>query len=266
MNEFEPNSTDPFSAAPQVTAATDGRQTGGPDLNRAPFWGYDDLAVFALLLVPSFGVSWTVVRTAASVFQIGEPASAVGLLAAQFLGYAVWFLCLWLLLKFKYNSRFWPSIGWVKPKDGILGAVVGGPILAITLAALAAALNTPHLDSPIEKLITTRASLILVGMVVSTAGPLAEELAFRGFMMPLLVRSFGAFFGILGSAIPFALIHGPQYGFQWQNLVIFVLAGCAFGWARLHSGSVIPAVVMHGLYNLTIFAGYIIQKELSGTW
>jgi membrane protease YdiL (CAAX protease family) len=85
-------------------------------------------------------------------------------------------------------------------------------------------------------------------------------------MMPLLVRSFGGIFGVVGAAIPFALVHGPMYEFQWQNLVIFTLAGCAFGWARLRSRSVIPAVVMHGLYNLTIFSGYIIQKEITGTW
>jgi membrane protease YdiL (CAAX protease family) len=266
MNEFEPNSTESFSAGPRATAGPDSRETGFPQSGRSPIWGYDDLAVFALLLLPSFGLSWTIVRAIASFLRLGEPSSAAGLLATQFLGYAIWFLCLWLLLKAKYSRHFWSSLGWVKPKKGILGAVVGGPILAIALATLAAVLRTPHLDSPIEKLITTRVSLILVGMVVSTAGPLAEELAFRGFMMPLLVRSFGPFFGVVGTALPFALIHGPQYGFQWQNLVIFALAGCAFGWARLRSGSVIPAVVMHGLYNLTIFAGYIIQKEITDTW
>jgi membrane protease YdiL (CAAX protease family) len=265
MSDIEPNSTDPFSAGPKVTA--ENHDASLTQSGRWPFWGYDDLAVFALLLVPSFGVSWMIVRGATSLLRRGEPGSAIGLLAMQFLGYAIWFLCLWVILKFKYGRGFWHSIGWVKPHErSLAAAVLGGPVLAIALAALAAALDTPHLDSPIEKLITTRGSLILVGIVVSTAGPLAEELAFRGFMMPLLVRSFGGLFGVLGTAIPFALIHGPQYGFQWQNLVVFALAGCAFGWIRLRSGSVIPAVVMHGLYNLTIFAGYIIQKELTGTW
>ena len=266
MNRSEPNSGDPASSVPESTATPPHHDTGEAHSAVEPFWGYDDLAVFALLLVPSFGMSWVIVRAAASVLQIGEPASAAGLLAMQFLGYAIWFFGLWVLLRVRYNQPFWRSIGWVNPGGGMLSAFLGGPVLAIGLAVLAAALDTPHLDSPIEKLITTRGSLILVGLVVSTAGPLAEELAFRGFMMPLLVRSFGGFFAVAGTAIAFSLIHGPQYAFQWQNLAIFILAGCAFGWARLRSGSVIPAVVMHGLYNLTIFAGYTLQKEISGTW
>jgi uncharacterized protein len=260
MNQFEPNPADP-SSLPET-----GPTPAGQSTKAAPFWGYDDLAVFALLLAPSFGLGLLIVRAVTAIFRLGEPTSAAGLLAMQFLGYAIWFLCLWLLLKVRYGRPFWISLGWVKQKSGMLSAFIGGPVLAIGLATLAAALNTPHLDSPIEKLITSRGSLILVGFVVSTAGPLAEELAFRGFMMPLLVRSFGGFAGVSATAVAFALIHGPQYGFQWQNLLIFALAGCAFGWARLRSRSVIPAVVMHGLYNLTIFVGYILQKEITGTW
>jgi membrane protease YdiL (CAAX protease family) len=197
---------------------------------------------------------------------MGPPTGAARLLGSQFLGYAVWFACLWLLLKIRYSQPFWRSLGWVIPERGMGLAMLAGPALALGLAMLAVALDTPHVDSPIEKLIADRRSLILVGIIASTVGPMAEELAFRGFMMPLLVRSFGAFFGIVATALPFALIHGPQYGYQWQNLLVLTLAACAFGWARLTFRSVIPAIVMHGLYNLTLFAGYSLQKDLAFRW
>jgi membrane protease YdiL (CAAX protease family) len=71
--------------------------------------------------------------------------------------------------------------------------------------------------------------------------------------MPLLVRSFGALTGVLAAAAPFALLHGFEYAWNWQRLVIIFLAGAAFGWMRHRSGSTAAATVMHCAYNLVFF-------------
>lgn len=263
MSENEPNSTAP---APQLQPQPEPDLMRLPPRGEEPFWNYEDLVVFAVLMLPSLAVGWFVLHLLAGVAPLGPPTGAVRLLGSQFLGYGVWFLCLWMLLKIRYGRPFWSSLGWTIPDRGIGTAMLAGPVLALGLAALAVLLDTPHVESPIEKLIADRRSLIIVGVIASTVGPLAEELAFRGFMMPLLVRSFGARWGVIATALPFALIHGPQYDFQWQNLLVLTLAACAFGWARLTFRSVIPAIIMHGLYNLTLFAGYSMQKDLAFRW
>jgi len=50
-------------------------------------------------------------------------------------------------------------------------------------------------------------SVILLATFGVTLGPLCEELAFRGFLQPLLVRSLGAVPGVLAATIPFGLLH-----------------------------------------------------------
>jgi membrane protease YdiL (CAAX protease family) len=90
---------------------------------------------------------------------------------------------------------------------------------------------------------------------------LCEELIFRGFVLPLLVRSIGPLGGILLTAIPFALMHGPQYHWSWQHLALLSGVGCAFGWARYSTGSTAVPAVMHAGYNATLFAAYLLAKR-----
>ncbi len=88
-------------------------------------------------------------------------------------------------------------------------------------------------------------------------GPVCEELAFRGFLMPLLVRSFGPIPGIFGAALPFAVLHGDQYAWTWQYLALVALAGAVFGWLRYRTHSTLASALMHSTYNATFYAAFI---------
>ncbi len=91
-------------------------------------------------------------------------------------------------------------------------------------------------------------------------GPAWEELLFRGFLFPLLARSLGPWPGIIVTAIPFALLHGAQAQWTWQNLVVIGLAGVTFGFVRYKTGSTIASAMVHAGYNLTLLlAGYLVQ-------
>jgi membrane protease YdiL (CAAX protease family) len=125
---------------------------------------------------------------------------------------------------------------------------------------LGAILRPPDIKTPLEELMKDPASLLLVGIFAVTLGPLCEELAFRGFLMPLAVRTFGAIAGVLLAAAPFAVLHGFEYAWSWQRLVIIFFAGAAFGWMRYRSGSTAAAAIMHAGYNLVFFAGMLAQR------
>jgi membrane protease YdiL (CAAX protease family) len=130
-----------------------------------------------------------------------------------------------------------------------------------------ALLRTPDLDMPMKRLLSDRTSLLLVGVAAATLGPVCEELAFRGFLMPLLVRSLGAWPGIVVSALPFALLHGPQYAWSWRHLLLIVIAGVSFGWMRHRTGSTAAAAVMHAGYNFTFFVAFVLQgKDVPTQW
>jgi hypothetical protein len=145
--------------------------------------------------------------------------------------------------------------------------VIGGPVLALLVAALGVALKTPEIQMPIRDLLTDRFSILLVGIFASTLGPVCEELAFRGFLLPLVARSLGPFAATLIAALPFAVLHGPQYSWSWQHVLLIALAGMAFGWMRLRSRSTLAATLMHAGYNFTFFSAYLFQaKDLPIAW
>jgi uncharacterized protein len=73
---------------------------------------------------------------------------------------------------------------------------------------------------------------------------LAEEIFFRGALMPLL--------GVWGQALVFGLLH-PMPRRAWLYTVFTCGAGLCFGYATLWTGSLIPAIAAHFVINLQGF-------------
>jgi hypothetical protein len=118
-------------------------------------------------------------------------------------------------------------------------------------------LHAPEGPDPIKDLITGRLALVVVMVFGVIVGPVFEELFFRGFLLPLLARTFGAAAGIVLSSIPFALLHGPQNQWAWQQVAMIGLAGAAFGFVRYRTGSTAASTILHSCYNLTQFVAFL---------
>jgi len=181
-------------------------------------------------------------------------------LLAQLLAYALVFGALYFMLHTRYNRPFWQSLGWRFPFRGMTITLFGGPVLAVLLGILAGLLRTPELET-FRQMLANRPTLLLFALFGVIVGPLCEELAFRGFLMPLLMRSFGPIVGIVATSLPFGILHGPQYSWSWQVILIITLAGTAFGWVRYKTGSTAASTLMHSAYNLTQFAAFLAQGQ-----
>ncbi len=228
---------------------------------RDPFWDYQDLVIFLSLAIPCFLVAILITKSVFLLAPVLNSGKAAELLPAQFLGYGLWFGCLAILFRIRYNAPFWPAMRWRLPIQSVLPAVSLGAALSLAVALAGALLRTPQIDSTLEDLLHDRTSMIIVAVFATTLGPLCEELVFRGFLLPLLAGSFGAAGGIVLTAVPFALMHGPQYHWTWQHLVLLTAVGSAFGWTRYRTGSIAIPTVMHAGYNATLFAAYIFSKR-----
>lgn len=228
---------------------------------REPFWDWQDAFAFLFLLLPAMLTAAAITEGLRLVLPGWLPTKASQQIAAQFIAYGLWFLGLWALLQFRYGKPFWRSLGWRLPHGVVMWSVFG-VLLAFGAMALAAALHTPDIRMPFKELMSDRSSVALIGGFAVTLGPLCEELAFRGFLFPLVARSLGPLGGAFVSALPFALLHGPQYAWSWRHVLIVALAGTAFGWARYRSGSTVAATLMHAAYNGTFFALFLlVEKE-----
>jgi uncharacterized protein len=219
------------------------------------FWGYEDLALFLGAAIPSLFLGGVLVR-AMHISNRG-----VQILLLQFLMYALMFAVLYALISIRHRRPFWQSLSWSRRVRFPLSWIVGGSLLALATSALGATMKAPQVPDQIRALITGRGSLIAVLVFVVALGPIFEELVFRGFLLPLLVRTFGPAPGILLTALPFALLHGSQNEWAWQQITMIGIAGAAFGYAKYRTGSTAASTLLHSGFNLMGAVAYLFEWE-----
>ena len=247
--------TDPSEPQPPPEVELPPPYEAPPAPERVPFWGYRDL----MFLIAVACVLWLVVGGIAA-FLVKVPVGAVQALTVTFALEGLWFAALYAVMHFGYGRPFWRSLAWVKAPRGFWDAFGWGLLTALVCAVLSNLLPAPHVKTPLEELLKNRSSLLVLGFFAITLGPLCEELAFRGFLQPLLVSTFGAVGGVLLQAVPFAALHGSEYAWSWQQLMVMLIAGSAFGWMRHRSGSTAAATYMHAGFNLVAFIGMLAEN------
>ncbi|MBX9603385.1 MAG: CPBP family intramembrane metalloprotease [Bryobacteraceae bacterium] len=223
------------------------------------FWGFEDVLLFFGLSLPALLLANLLVRlmqwTLPGVFST----KAMQVLPMQFVFYLLLFSILWILMRTRYQRPVLRSLGWTYPFPWRWTIMLLGPVLAFSLSALGAALKAPVLPMAFDEMAHDRTSVILLGLFVTTLGPICEEVVFRGFLYPVIAGVAGAAAGIVSAALIFGMLHGPQYSWSWQHVVVVSAAGIAFGFVRWFTGSTAASALLHATYNLTVFAGFLVQ-------
>lgn len=224
----------------------------------APELRFSDLALFVGLAAPCFVLAFGV-----GVFLLhftGIEAEGLRLLLPQFIAYGAALLPLWAILRFRYDRSPVEMLRLSVSPSHVAPSFALGITTAIAVFAAAALLDPPPIETPLERLLEDTPSLIGMAIFGVTLGPWFEELFFRGLLQPVMTRAAGVLAGIVVSALPFALLHGPQYGWSWRHIVLIAAAGAAFGWQRYRTDSTGAAAIMHAAYNFVLFAGFIAGK------
>jgi membrane protease YdiL (CAAX protease family) len=227
--------------------------TGEPPPERNPFWTWSDLALFAGLVFPCLLLGWAIVRLAFGAFHYHPSLKVLELLPEQLIGYALIFGALAIIFRLQYDRPFWSSLGWRPLQLPAIWIVTSGALTSLGVALVGSLIHTPVTDNPIMELLENRTSAILMAIFGIAIAPPCEELAFRGFLQPLLVRSLGVLPGIALTAIPFGLLHYREFGNSWRHAVLIALAGATFGWMRQVTDSTKASALMHSSYNALIF-------------
>jgi len=222
--------------------------------SRWPFWDYQDLFIFVFLALPCVFVAGIIVRGISAVVSLSLPLQE---LLVQLVWYVLVFSVLYALLHLRYRQPFWRSLGWAPPFRDAHIAFIAGPFVAIAIAYLGYVIHPPAIQQPFRQMLADRPTIILFSIFAVAIGPLCEELAFRGFLMPLLVRSVGAAPGIILTGVLFGSLHAPEYGWSWKHVSLIAAAGSVFGWVRYRTGSTAASTFMHSSYNLTQLIGFL---------
>jgi uncharacterized protein len=229
---------------------------------REPFWGYVELAsVVGLLLLAAVLIG--AVALAFVVFYPGLRTDQTQLIVPTNLAfYLALYLIFRIVLGQRYGKPVFASLGWCPTtRAAIAGAVLAAAPLAFAVNGIAYLLHTPKVATPFDNIAQSPVLLALVGGMAVSIAPLFEELFFRGFLQPLLSRTFGIVAGVLLTAVLFGALHAAEYQFVWQYVVAISLVGVALGIVRVVTKSIIPSTIMHGCYNASFVIVLAITKH-----
>jgi uncharacterized protein len=228
---------------------------------RWPAWGWEDVALLVGAVLPAFGLGLVLMRVLRRLAPDLFGLVAVSTLTFQLFIYLFMVGALFLLISGKYGQPFWTSLGWTMAFRGAILSILAGPLLAVGVSVLGVMMRAPEVRDPIRQMITGRVSLAVVVVFGVLVAPFVEELFFRGFLFPLVARSIGPWLGMVATAVLFALPHGAQNEWAWQQLTLIALAGVAFGFARYRTGATSASFLMHASFNATQFLGFLLTRS-----
>lgn len=252
--ETIPQAGDPFASSAAGLVGTAQAPAGPPPVENPVWNGWDvvllvGLAFVTILvsqLVILFGAKYFVYRRA-SLAQLSQ--RPLLLLISQFLIDGAVAVLLFLLVEGKYHVRFWSAIRWNWPRSAWRQLGLGA-VMLLGLSMVESFLPMPK-STPFDKLLIRPRDAYLLAIIAVSLGPLVEELFFHGFLYPVLARRWGVGWGIFLTALPFAAMHMPQYGYAWSALLVILIVGIVCGIVRAVTHSVGASFLVHVGYNGT---------------
>ena len=109
-------------------------------------------------------------------------------------------------------------------------------------------LNRPIVPNVMVNAYRTAQVLPLMWLALVVGAPLAEEIFFRGFLLKGLLHSRLGPTGAI--VVTSAVWSGFHLQYDLYGITIIFLTGLVFGFSRLRTGSLYPAIAMHALMNL----------------
>lgn len=95
-------------------------------------------------------------------------------------------------------------------------------------------------------------TVALMTLMGSLVAPFMEEAGFRGYFQVALECEFRGPVAVMVSSLVFALAH-YTHGILWPKLLVYFLAGIAFGVTAYLTNSTLPAILPHMIGDLMFF-------------
>ena len=218
-------------------------------------FGFISLIVIQTALAAHYAPSKHLGSKELEEYLLSNPKFTIG---SMVIWYAVLFFFLYVTLSILRGHPFWKILGWRKiqarpgelPRNPVVYFLAGcGLSLAVAIAS--SRMKTPE-NVPMEELFKHRETALLFMAMAVLMAPLVEETLFRGYLYPLLARSFGVAPGIVLTGMAFGAMHGAQLGWTWSLVGILMVVGIVFTFVRARTGSVLASYLMHLGYNSLI--------------
>jgi hypothetical protein len=241
-----------------------------PEDIRVP-WGWVDLLLFVVVALAGTFLFSILLAIGFAVFgvppsRLQKPGSAEGLFVVVSQGVLFFVLLGYLFMqtRFRFHAPFWRTLGWrplqthrVRGAWAYLGLIASGLLLAI-LVQVGSAIFGTKAKLPMEQLFQDRRTALLLVLMAVLLAPVVEETIFRGYLYPLIARTFGIGTGVAATGIVFGLLHAPQLWGGWVQIGLLVFVGIVFTYVRAVTRTVVGSYLLHVSYNSFISIAFLI--------
>ena len=205
-------------------------------------------------------------------------------LAGQALSYVVTLGIAWVIFPRMWERTFSQGIqwNWLAVRRWWYW-IVGGGILMSGAAQFAQRFVSMPKHSSLDQLLRTQHGAWLMTAFGVLLAPMAEEIAFRGFLLPAIAIAYdwlalertpaglarwqsttlhsgtALIFATVFSSVPFALLHAGQLDHAWGALGVLYCVSLVLSLVRIRTHSVAASTLMHATYNLTVFVELLIS-------
>lgn len=114
---------------------------------------------------------------------------------------------------------------------------------------------------PIETFFQDRRTALLLMLMSVLLAPLFEETVFRGYIYPVVARTFGITTGIIATGTLFGLLHAEQLWGGWGQIGLLILVGIVFTWLRAVTKTVLASYLVHLSYNSFLFFAFLFTSH-----
>lgn len=240
-----------------------------PEDIRVP-WTWADLVLFLLVAFVATIVLGLVVvggfvafgMKVAAIQQSGRDQALVSIVAQVLIDVGLLaYLAAWIRLR--YREPFWQTIGWRRLDAGIIprpvafGALFAAGAVISFFVDLASDLHPPKGNLPIDAIYQDRLSSSLFLLMAVLLAPVVEETIFRGYIYPVIAKSWGIGTSVLITGALFGLLHGFQLGGALWQIALLVSVGIIFTWVRARAETVVASYCLHLGYNSFLFVGFL---------
>lgn len=204
------------------------------------------LLLLVLVIVPVF-IEFLLKEYFLAVLQNDLYAGTlIGFIMSIIFTLAVYFIIL------RPNALSWKEVGLKKFSAGYWGPIIGWTFVLIVISIIIVVIMEMLLGVGPEnsKTDSLQSGMTLINLLIgfvsaAIISPLYEEIFYRGFLYRFLRSKFGVPIGMLSSSFIFMIVHIPTF----NTLPINFVSGLVFAWTYEKSGSIVPAIMIHGMFN-----------------
>lgn len=161
------------------------------------------------------------------------------------------FMAALYLIVLKPNGQSWKAVGvqgfssghWKRIVVWTIALIVVSIVLVIIMSEFGVGTDNSKTDSLQSQL--TLLNFFIGFISAAVISPIYEEIFYRGFLYRFFSSRYGIGAGMLLSASIFTLVHIPTF----NTLPVNFVSGLIFAWIYQKTGSVLPCILMHGLFN-----------------